>query len=182
MSEDNRKLVVRLAIAFDLVVVATGLALFLRFEPVALLSLYVAAVAIASWKSGWRGGALAVLLSTIALLALFGSSFDESHLIAFVVDGAIATAIMEAAHPSRRTRRDPAARTEFGKLVVVPPVDPEERERDSARRQQIARSLERAAAAQLESQRHAAQDDAEGASITPLDPTRGKRNSRSKRG
>lgn len=183
MTEETRRAVVRLAIAADLVIVATGIALFVEPEPVILLALYVGAVTIAAAKGGWRGGAIAVLMSTAALLGLFGSAFDQSHLIAFIVDGAIASAIMEATFPRKQTRRTivPQA-AEYGKLVAVPSLDPEERERESVKRHEIARTLERAAAAQLSAQRESERAAAVGASVTPLDPNRGKRNDRSKRG
>lgn len=180
MTDENRKSVVRLAIAADLALVATGIALFVSADPIALLALYIAAVTIAAAKGGWRAGALTIVLATTALLVLFKTSFDESHLIAFVVDAAIATAIMEAALPRRTARPVVHTHTEFGKLVAVPPVDAKEREREAAERHEVARALERAAAAQLQAQRESARD-ADGADITPLDPSRGKRN-RSKRG
>lgn len=169
MKEDTRSRIIRYAIAADLVIVATGIALFARSEPIALLALYVGAVTLAAWKGGWRAGGLAVMLSTTALLLFFAPAFDESHLIGFVVDGAIATAIMEAALPHRRPRPAAVPESKFGKLVAVAPlVDETEKEKESAKRREIARALERAAAEQLQKQRELAK-------VTPLTPRGEKR-------
>jgi len=156
MIEDKRGQLIRYAIAADLVLVATGIALFFAADPIVLLALYVGAVALAAWKGGWRAGGFALMLATTALLVFFGSSFDESHLIGFVVDGAIATAIMEAAAPRPRAARTAIIEPKFGKLVAVEPLDAKEREKESAKRQELARKLERAAADQLAEHRDAA--------------------------
>jgi len=183
MTPESRSRILRLAIAMNLAIVATGVALLFPSQPVALLAAYVTAAALAAWKGGWEGGVLATAIATVILLWMFSATFDESHLIGFVAAGVIVTAIVEAARPRRRTMRVAAAEPppEFGRLVGVdPPLD--ERERLSAERRELAKSLERAAAAQLEERREAAQSALDDAKIARLDPKSGTRNDRSKRG
>lgn len=183
MTSENRARLLRLAIAVNLAMVATGVGLLFPAEPIALLGVFVAAVAIAAWKGGWEAGVLGTAISTIALLLLFTTSFDESHLVGFIAAAVIVTAIMEAAVPHHRAKRVVAAgeAPQFGRLTVVEPP-PDERDRAAARRREVARSLERAAATQLEEQREAARRAAEEAKVTRLNPKNGKRNDGSKRG
>lgn len=182
MTTENRQRLVRYTIAADLAIVATGLALFDSSSPLALLGLYVAAVAVAAWKSGWRGAALTIALSVLALLVLFPSTFDESHLIGFIVASAVAAANIEAAAPHRRAANAETAAParEFGRLfAVAPPAHPDDRLRSSLEKQQMARQLERAAAEQLEEQREAGRRAAGDANVAPITP---KPRGRSKRG
>ncbi len=184
MTSDSRGRLIRLAIAVALAVVATGVALLFASEPIVLLAVYVAAVGVAAWKGGWQGGVLATALSTVALLLLFAASFDESHLIGFIAASVIVTAIMEAAVPHRRVKRVVEVTEhppEYGKLAAVEPP-PDERERLTSERRELAKSLERAAAAQLAEQRKGARSPAPEANVTPLTPKGGTRNDRSKRG
>lgn len=183
MTSENRGRLLRLAIAVNLAIIATGTGLLFPNQPIALLSVYVAAVAIAAWKGGWQAGVLAAAISTIALLLLFAASFDESHLVGFVAAAVVVTAIMEVAVPHHRAKRvvlDDAP-LQFGKLIAVDPP-PGEKQRAAEQRREVARSLERAAAMQLEEQREAARRAVEDAKVTRLDPKNGKRNDRSKRG
>ena len=183
MTSENRGRLLRLAIAVNLAIIATGFALLWPTQPFALLGIYVVAVAIASWKGGWEGGVLATAISTIALLLLFATSFDESHLVGFIAAAVIVTGIMQAAVPHHRAQRAATAEDtpQFGKLAAVEPP-PDERESAAAKRHEIARSLERAAAQQQKEQREAARRASQDANVTRLDPKNGKRNGRSKRG
>ena len=183
MTSENRGRLLRLAIAVNLAIIATGVGLLFPAQPFALLAVYVAAVAIAAWKGGWEAGVLAAAISTIALLLLFASSFDESHLVGFIAAAVVVTAIMEVATPHHRAKRVVlgAEPSQFGKLTAVEPP-PDEKERAAEQRREVARSLERAAAAQLEEQREAARRAAEDAKVTRLNPKTGKQNDRSKRG
>lgn len=181
---ENRQRLVRYTIAADLAIVATGIALFAPASPLVLLSVYVAAVAVAAWKSGWRGAAVTIMLSVIALLVLFPAEFDESHLIGFIAAGAVVAANIEAISARNRTGAEKASHREpeIGRLFAVePPADPEDAVRSSMARQQMARQLERAAVAQLEEQREAARPAAHDANVTPMTPRPGK-HGRSKRG
>ena len=176
MTPESRGRILRLAIAVNLAIVATGVALLFPSQPVVLLAAYVAACGFAAWKGGWEGGVLATAISTVILLLMFSATFDESHVIGFIAAGVIVTAILEAARPHRRAKHAGVAESapEFGRLVAVdPPLG--ERERLSAERRELARSLERAAATQLEERR-------EQAKIARLEPKSGKRDDRSKRG
>lgn len=179
MTSDNRSRLLRLAIAANLAIVATGVALLFPATATALLGIYVVAVAIAAWKGGWEAGALATAISTIVLLLMFAASFDESHLLGFIAAAVTLTAIMEAAVPHRRAIPAPPKEEppEFGKLAAVEPL-PDERDRAAAKRRELARALERAAAAQLEEQREAARRAEQDAKVARLTP----KNDRSNRG
>jgi CheY-like chemotaxis protein len=75
MNAATRKKVLAYAIPVDLVVVATGIGLIVPgILPLALIALYVAAVALSAWKSGWRSALAAMVLSAILLVALFRHS------------------------------------------------------------------------------------------------------------
>ena len=183
MTSESRGRLLRLAIAVNLAIIATGFGLLFPTQATALLAVYLGAVAIAAWKGGWEGGVLATAMSTIALLLLFAMSFDASHLVGFIAAAVVVTAIMEAAVPHHRVKRVVRApeSTQFGRLTAVePPLD--EREQEAAKRHELARSLEQAAAAQLEEQRNAARRGPQDAKVTRLNPKDGKRNDRSKRG
>ena len=183
MTNETRSRLLRYAIAANLAIVATGVAFLFPSEPIVLLAVYVTAVGLAAWKGGWEGGVLATALSTVILLLMFSASFDESHVIGFIAAGVIVTAIMEAAVPRSRAKRAVAVEQEpeFGKLTAVE-TKPEEKERLSRQRRELARTLERAAAAQLVKQRGPAESGTPDGKVTRLDPKNGKRNDRSKRG
>lgn len=184
MTNETRSRLLRYAIAVNLAIVATGVALLFPSQPIVLLAVYVTAVGLAAWKGGWEGGVLATALSTLILLLMFTASFDESHVIGFIAAGVIVTAIMAAAVPRGRAKRAQALveqTPEFGRLTAVE-TQPEERERLSRQRRELARTLERAAATQLVEQPDAARSGAPDPKVTPLDPKNGKRNDRSKRG
>jgi hypothetical protein len=166
MTSESRGRLLQLAIAVNLTIVATGVALLFPSQPIVLLAVYVAAAGLAAWKGGWEGGVLATAISTVILLLMFNATFDESHVIGFIAAGVIVTAIMAAAVPHRRVKRAGSVEPppEFGPLVAAePPRD--ERGRSSAQRRELAKS-------------RAAQD----AKVTPLTPKNGKQNDRSTRG
>ena len=72
MKPTTRKRLLRYGIPTDLVLLATGIGLIApRIDPLALIAVYVAAVALSAWKSGWRGGLTATILGAILLFALF---------------------------------------------------------------------------------------------------------------
>lgn len=179
---DSRRPLVRYAIAADLAVVATGIALIDPAQPMFLLSVYVAAVGIAVWKGGWRAAALTIALSAVAQLLLFHGSFDESHLVGFIAASAVVTVIIESVSP-RHARPDnvvPEQPREFGKFFVVEP-DRDLTSSEAKDRHEVQRQLERAAAQQLAEQREAARRATEDNNVTPITPKPGKRDG-SKRG
>lgn len=180
--QDSHRPLVRYAIAADLAVVATGVALIDPARPIFLLSVYVAAVGIAAWKSGWRAAALTIALAVVAQLLLFHASFDESHLVGFIAASAVVTVILESVSPrhTKPQKTTPDAPREYGKFFVVEP----ERERTTNEpkdRHEVQRRLERAAAQQLAEQREAARRAADDKKVTPITPKPGKRDG-SKRG
>jgi hypothetical protein len=180
---DSRRPLVRYAIAADLAVLATGIALIDPERPIFLVSVYVAAVAIAAWKGGWRAAALTIAVSVVAQLLLFRTAFDESHLVGFIAASAVATVIIESVSPrhTRPEKTEPDPAREYGKFFVVEP-EPEAAAREPKDRYEIQRQLERAAAQQLAEQRAAARRAAEDNKVTPITPKPGTKRDGSKRG
>ncbi|HEX9986587.1 MAG TPA: response regulator [Thermoanaerobaculia bacterium] len=156
MTAETRRKIFRYGIAIDLVILATGFGLL---EPAALSLLFIAflgAVMLSAWKGGWGSGLTAVVLSVVALAALFGKTFSANSLVAFAGASLASCFIVR----SMMTMRGPRLQ-----YAVAPPanvvafdrsnVDPEELEIAAHERHAIARGLERTAAQQLEEQREA---------------------------
>jgi len=75
MKITTRQKVLAYAIPVDLVIVATGVGLVVpAMQPLALIGLYVAAVGLSAWKSGWGGSLAAMVLSAVLLIVLFSRS------------------------------------------------------------------------------------------------------------
>lgn len=72
MSVATRERVRSVALAFDFVILVTGAVLLLPRAGSAVIALaYSAAVVLATWKGGWRGGASAMLLAIAAVVIAF---------------------------------------------------------------------------------------------------------------
>jgi len=86
MNAATRKKLFAYAIPVDLVVVATGVGLIVpRILPLALISVYSAAVALSAWKSGWIGALAATVLSAVLLFVLFNRTVDQELMVWFLV-------------------------------------------------------------------------------------------------
>ena len=86
MNAATRKKLFAYAIPVDLVVVATGVGLIVpRILPLALISVYAAAVALSAWKSGWIGALAATVLSAVLLFVLFNRTVDQELMAWFLV-------------------------------------------------------------------------------------------------
>ncbi len=105
MNAATRKKLFAYAIPVDLVVVATGVGLIApRILPLALIGVYVAAVALSAWKSGWIGALAAMVLSAVALFVLFSHTVQQEQIGWFAAASTI-VAIPLAAWGARVRRR-----------------------------------------------------------------------------
>src|SRR5258706_14653412 len=88
MNAATRKKLLAYAIPVDLVVVATGIGLLVPGIPsIAIIGVYVAAVALSAWKSGWAGAFAAMVLSSALLFLLFKTSVPLDEIGWFVGAG-----------------------------------------------------------------------------------------------
>ncbi len=105
MNAAARKKIFAYAIPVDLVVVATGVGLIVpRILPLALIAVYVAAVALSAWKSGWIGALAAIVLSAVALFVLFSPTVQQEQ-IGWFAAASIVVAIPMAAWGARLRKR-----------------------------------------------------------------------------
>ncbi len=105
MNAAARKKLFAYAIPVDLVVVATGIGLIVpRILPLALIGVYVAAVALSAWKSGWIGALAATVLSAVALFVLFSPTVQQEQ-IGWFAAASIVVAIPMAAWGARLQKR-----------------------------------------------------------------------------
>src|SRR5258706_13487912 len=108
MNAATRKKLFAYAIPVDLVVVATGVGLIVpRILPLVLLGVYVAAVALSAWKSGWIGALAATVLSAVLLFVLFNRTVDQELMVWFLVAGILVSIPLVAwgVRARRRKRR-----------------------------------------------------------------------------
>src|SRR5688572_8907190 len=99
MTPETRRLVFRYGIAIDLVILATGVGMFLPPNAALLLCVFAAVVLLSAWKGGWQGGVTAIVLSVIALAAMF--DLPAMPLALFATATGIAVAATAAAMRSR---------------------------------------------------------------------------------
>jgi len=104
MNVATRKKLLAYAIPIDLVVVATGIGLLVPGIPsIAVIGVYVAAVALSAWKSGWPGATAAIVLSSAMLLLAFRTAVPRDQL-GMLIAGGVAVSIPLAALQARRVR------------------------------------------------------------------------------
>ncbi|MCU1230032.1 MAG: Phosphate regulon transcriptional regulatory protein PhoB [Acidobacteria bacterium] len=104
MNAATRKKLLAYAIPVDLVVVATGIGLLVPGIPsIAIIWLYVIAVAVSAWKSGWPGAIAAIVLSSALLFLVFRTSVPRDQ-IGVLIAGGVAASIPLAALHARRAR------------------------------------------------------------------------------
>ena len=160
MTQETRRNIFRYGIAVDLVILATGVGMMFPLSARTLVVMYVAAVALTVWKGGWKGGLAALGLSMLALGFLFPEQIGAAQLIELTGASIAAGAIITAAQVPRAPMVLPEPATLRSTVVAfsAPPViDPEEAAQESLERQQLARSLEKTAAAQIEALRRDAE-------------------------
>ena len=93
MISDRRRTLVRLGIALDLAMIATGAAFLLPPQPAMLLVLYFATVIAAAFVTGWDGGATATGFALVALAVMFNENLALVHYAVFAMAGAIVCGI-----------------------------------------------------------------------------------------
>jgi DNA-binding response OmpR family regulator len=159
MTEETRRSIFRYGIAVDLVILATGVGMLFPLSPRTLIVVFVAAVALAVWKGGWKAGGVAVLLSFLALAFVFPGELDAARLIEFTGAAVAAGAIVAAANTPRVRIVQPVAAANVVAFTAAPQpvIDHEEAARESHERHRLARSLEESAARQIERLREEAE-------------------------
>jgi len=106
MNAATRKKLLAYAIPIDLVVVATGIGLLVPGIPsIAIIGVYVAAVALSAWKSGWAGAFAAMVLSSVLLFFLFKTSVPRDEIGWLLAAGVVVSIPIAALHASRVRRR-----------------------------------------------------------------------------
>jgi len=106
MNAATRKKLLAYAIPLDLVVVATGVGLLVPgISSVAIIGVYVVAVALSAWKSGWGGAIAAMLLSSALLLVLFKTSVPRDEIGWLLAAGVVVSIPLAAWHSSRARQR-----------------------------------------------------------------------------
>lgn len=161
MTEETRRSIFRYGIAVDLVVLATGVGMLLPVSPRALIVTFVAAVALSTWKGGWKGGGVALLLSLLALGFAFPEAIDAARLIEFTGAAVAAGAIVMAANASRTTAaaviQPVTLRSNVVAFTAPTPLEEQEVAAESHERQRLARNIEETAAQQIENLRLASE-------------------------
>jgi CheY-like chemotaxis protein len=128
MNAATRKKLLAYAIPIDLVVVATGIGLLVPGIPsIAIIGVYVVAVALSAWKSGWLGVIAAIVLSSALLFLLFQASVPRDQ-IGLLIAGGIVVSIPLAELHARRVRRRLSRDTDalLPELMIAGPQSIEE--------------------------------------------------------
>jgi len=158
MNAATRKKLLAYAIPVDLVVVATGIGLLVPgISSIAIIGVYVVAVALSAWKSGWVGAFAAMMLSSGLLFFLFKTSVPRDE-IGWLLAAGIVVSIPLAALHSRRARRRSLRETDA--LLLPEPVVAGPQSIEEAAAEAIIdprRVAEREARARAEGERIAAQ-------------------------
>jgi CheY-like chemotaxis protein len=146
MNAATRKKVLAYAIPVDLVILATGSGLVVpHIPPLALIALYVVAVAVSAWKSGWTGALAAIVISSVLLFVLFRSSVQGPAIGWFVAASLLVSFPLGKWSERRRIRNQRVERES------APPVEPEVA---------VPRTVEETAAAALFGEDHAVVSEA----------------------
>ncbi|MDP9361510.1 MAG: response regulator [Acidobacteriota bacterium] len=121
MKPTTRKRLLRYGIPIDLVLLATGVGFLApRIDPLALIAVYFAAVALSAWKSGWRGGLTAAILGMALLFALFSGSVRAEQIGWFAGASALVSLLFSKRDARRRPR--PAFETPPGPPQLAPVI------------------------------------------------------------
>lgn len=158
MNAATRKKLLAYAIPIDLVVVATGIGLLVPgISAIAIIGVYVIAVALSAWKSGWAGAIAAMVLSSVLLLVLFKASVPRDEIGWLLAAGVVVSIPLAAWHASRVRRR--SLRGTEALLVSPEPAiaGPQSIEEAAAEALVDQQSAEREARERAENERTAAQ-------------------------
>jgi CheY-like chemotaxis protein len=106
MNAATRRKLLAYAIPIDLVVVATGIGLLVPgIESIAIIGVYVVAVALSAWKSGWPGAIASILLSSGLLFVLFRTAVPRDEIGWLIAAGIVVSIPLGALHASRARRK-----------------------------------------------------------------------------
>jgi O-antigen ligase len=106
MSPETRRTILRHAVAIDLVITASGVALLTPNAPAVTFLAFVAAVALSAWLRDDEAGLAATAYSVITLALFFRGQIDVTTLTVFAACGAAVSAFSRAA---RRVRQEDKA-------------------------------------------------------------------------
>src|SRR5437773_6042164 len=81
----NKRALFTYGIPIDLVILGAGVGLLFPGRPLLLVITFIAACALAAWKTTWKGGLTALLFALLLLAAMFRDDVHAAHLVAFVV-------------------------------------------------------------------------------------------------
>jgi putative inorganic carbon (hco3(-)) transporter len=102
MAPETRRTLLRHALAVDLVIVASGVALLAPQSPLVLFLAFLTAVAISAWFAEEEAGLAATAYSVVALTFFFRETVDATTLTVFAATGAAVSAFARAARRIRR--------------------------------------------------------------------------------
>jgi putative inorganic carbon (HCO3(-)) transporter len=124
MSPETRRTILRHAVAIDLVITASGVALLTPNAPAVTFFAFVAAVALCAWLRDDEAGLAATAYSVVALAVFFRDQIDVTTLTVFAATGAAVSAFSRAARRIRQEDRGAAlpAAVEAAPAPAVPAV------------------------------------------------------------
>ncbi|MDQ3281636.1 MAG: O-antigen ligase family protein [Acidobacteriota bacterium] len=108
MNPDTRRTLLRHALAIDLILVASGVAMLAPSSPLLVLLAFIGAIAVAAWYSEEEAGLAATAYGVVTLSLFFTDIVDVGTLTAFAATGAFVSTFSRAA---RRIRQADAAAT-----------------------------------------------------------------------
>ena len=112
MSPETRRTILRHAVAIDLVITASGVALLTTDAPAVTFFAFVAAVALSAWLRDDEAGLAATAYSVRTLAVFFREQIDVTTLTAFAATGAAVSAFARAARRVRQEDRTVAVPAE----------------------------------------------------------------------
>ena len=129
MAPETRRTLLRHALAVDLVIVASGVALLAPQSPLVLFLAFVAAVAISAWFAEEEAGLAATAYSVVALTFFFRETVDVMTLTVFAATGAavstfarVARGLKTAVPVERRPLRPPTPLADAAPFMIGLPL------------------------------------------------------------
>ncbi|MEA2337041.1 MAG: phosphoserine phosphatase RsbU/P, partial [Thermoanaerobaculia bacterium] len=120
MNAATRKRLLAYAIPVDLVIVATGVGLLVPgITPLAIIVIFVVAVALSAFKSGWGGAIAAMAISGLVLFTLFKRSIETEQIGWFLAASILVSMPLAAWSNARRARRE---RIDKSQAVLIEPL------------------------------------------------------------
>lgn len=122
MSPETRRTILRHAVAIDLVITASGVALLTPNTPAVTFFAFVAAVALSAWLRDDEAGLAATAYSVITLAIFFRDQIDVTTLTVFAATGAAVSAFSRAARRVRQEDKAAAVPVEAAPAPAAPAV------------------------------------------------------------